>query len=136
MNRAQRRAAAKANRLPKWLPPGKEERVRRLMQNGISPDDLQKEFQSGYEEGFKNASKPIIRSCYAAVCLALRELYRFGSKRCCDVLSVMDRKLLETLTSEDAINEVWKQIGLQINFGEPFDRIERLDKREKPIKEV
>lgn len=49
MNRAQRRAQARSqSRLPNWLPPGKEARVKRLMQQGISPEDLEREYRFGH----------------------------------------------------------------------------------------
>lgn len=134
MNRAQRRAEARRQeRLPSWLPARKEERVKRLMQQGISPQDLVSEYEKGFKEGFTQASIPMVKSCYAAICLALHDLYGFGSKRCMNVLNCVDDKLISTLTSTDAIDEVWEKIGLEINFSEPFDRIE--ERKNKPGKE-
>lgn len=50
MNRAQRRAQARIQQqLPSWFPAGKEERVKRLMQQGISPQDLEREYNKGFE---------------------------------------------------------------------------------------
>lgn len=53
-------------------------------------------------------------------------------KRCKDVLNLVDEKILFSLTSMEAIEEVWQKIGLQIDFNEVVsDRItEREDKND------
>lgn len=126
-NRAQRRAAAKQERyknLGARLPATKEARLERLMQQGISPADLEREYKAGFEAGFKAAAESTIRCQYAATAMAAHELYRFGRKRCARLLNRMDYHVVNSLTSEDLINEAWDRIGLQITFSEPFDRVE------------
>lgn len=135
MNRAQRRALARIQRrevadLPEYKKreiAAKAALVERLSQNGITPDDLKREYDKGFDEGFRRAAEPVIRSIYAATCLALRELYGFGSKRCMDVLRRLDQKILFTLDGHELVDQVFRDIGLTINFKEPFDRIEEVD---------
>lgn len=136
MNREQRRAQKKAQRgqpkpkHPQYLRMTKEQRMDALVKNGITIKDLEENYNKGYEAGFAIASGPVIKTCYAAVCLALNELHGFGMKRCKDVLNLVDEKILFSLTSMEAIEEVWRKIGLQIDFNEVVsDRItEREDK--------
>ncbi len=97
------------------------EMVNRIMQNGITLDDLKDNFDKGYNAGFKDAGEPIIKTCYAAICLALRELYGFGRKRCMKVLNKVDQQILYNLASDETISEVWDKIGLQIDFKEILD---------------
>lgn len=103
-----------------------------LVKNGITIKDLEENYNKGYEAGFAVASEPVIKTCYAAVCLALNELHGFGMKRCKDVLNLVDEKILFSLTSMETIEEVWQKIGLQIDFNEVVsDRItEREDKND------
>lgn len=103
-----------------------------LVKNGITIKDLEENYNKGYEAGFAVASGPVIKACYAAVCLALNELHGFGMKRCKDVLNLVDEKILFSLTSMETIEEVWQKIGLQIDFNEVVsDRImEREDKND------
>ncbi len=103
-----------------------------LVKNGITIKDLEENYNKGYEAGFAVASGPVIKTCYAAVCLALNELHGFGMKRCKDVLNLVDEKILFSLTSMETIEEVWQKIGLQIDFNEVVsDRItEREDKND------
>ena len=138
MNREQRRAQKKAQRgqpkpkQPQYLRMTKEQRMDALVKNGITITDLEENYNKGYEAGFAVASGPVIKTCYAAVCLALNELHGFGMKRCKDVLNLVDEKILFSLTSMETIEEVWQKIGLQIDFNEVVsDRItEREDKND------
>ena len=138
MNREQRRAQKKAQRgqpkpkHPQYLRMTKEQRMDALVKNGITIKDLEENYNKGYEAGFAVASGPVIKTCYAAVCLALNELHGFGMKRCKDVLNLVDEKILFSITSMEAIEEVWQKIGLQIDFNEVVsDRItEREDKND------
>lgn len=138
MNREQRRAQKKAQRgqpkpkQPQYLRMTKEQRMDALVKNGITIKDLEENYNKGYEAGFAVASGPVIKTCYAAVCLALNELHGFGMKRCKDVLNLVDEKILFSLTSMETIEEVWQKIGLQIDFNEVVsDRImEREDKND------
>lgn len=138
MNREHRRAQKKAQRgqpkpkQPQYLRMTKEQRMDALVKNGITIKDLEENYNKGYEAGFAVASGPVIKTCYAAVCLALNELHGFGMKRCKDVLNLVDEKILFSLTSMETIEEVWQKIGLQIDFNEVVsDRItEREDKND------
>ena len=138
MNREQRRAQKKAQRgqpkpkQPQYLRMTKQQRMDALVKNGITIKDLEENYNKGYEAGFAVASGPVIKTCYAAVCLALNELHGFGMKRCKDVLNLVDEKILFSLTSLETIEEVWQKIGLQIDFNEVVsDRItEREDKND------
>ena len=98
-----------------------------LQRNGITAEDLKANYDKGWSDGFTKAAEPVIQAAYAAVCLALNELYKFGSKRCADVLNCMDGHMLYSLTSEEAIDEVYKRMKLRINFKEAFDRVQEVD---------
>ncbi len=108
----------------------KNEIVQRIQRNGITMDDLKENYDIGYKAGFENATGPVIKTCYAAICLALHELYGFGVERCRDVLNLVDQKILYSLTSAEAIEEVWEKIGLQIDFNEILgDRVTEVEEQ-------
>ena len=137
LNRAQRRRLARLEQRDTLEIPEHKKReiaarleaVERLSRQGISPQDLKQEYDRGFDEGFMSAAMPITKGCYAAVCLALKELYGFGPKRCLNVLRKIDEKLLYTLDGRELIDQVFEDVGLSINFKEPFDRIEEVDRR-------
>lgn len=122
MNRQQRRAAQRAT--PGYLRGTKEQKVKALLKNGITPEDLEEEYKKGFDAGFRAAAPATFKSIYAAVCMALHDLHGFGHDRCAKVLMAVDDHVANTLTSVELIEEAWKKTGLYLNFEEPFDRIE------------
>lgn len=127
MNRKQRRSQPKQKNKPSWRGLTKEEKQEKLFRNGITIKDLEDNFKRGFDKGFAAASEPIIRTLYASVCLTLNELHGFGRDRCMRVLQTLNNHLLTTLASDEAIQEVYDKMKLEINFKEPFDRIETSD---------
>lgn len=121
MNRKQRRAQAKAN--PAWMPKSQSERLHRMMKNGITLDDLEAEYKKGFDAGFKASGQPMIKTCYAAACLAAKNEFGFGKQRILRLIQAVDRYVLDSMSSYDAIEDVWKECGIRIDFREPFDRI-------------
>ena len=125
MNRKQRRAQAKAT--PSWRRNlSREQMAKGLVQNGISTEDLENAFRDGFNAGFSEASPGVIKTVYAAVVLATRHQLHFGRERCKRLLMEVDQIVTITLDSQEAIEQVYQEIGLIIDFKDPIE----------PIKEV
>ena len=122
-NRKDRRAANKAK--PAFLRRSESEILKSLVQNGIKPKDLEEEYRRGYAAGYNVSGEQHTKSIFAAACLALHEIHGFGQKRCCEVLLKMDEHLVYHFTSAEAIEDVYKQIGLRLDFKDPIERIIR-----------
>lgn len=125
-NRAARRAAEKAK--PKFLRGTKEEKMRKLLQNGITPEMLEDEFRQGYEAGSHDGVAHTFKAVYAAVMLAANEVYGFGEKRASRLLRRVDELVSTAINEEEAINAVWERFGLMLDFKEGIDRIKEVDK--------
>ena len=126
LNRQQRRAQEKKNRskkVPSYKKMTKEQRKEALVKNGITIADLEKEYEVGFEAGFNAASPSVIKTIYAAVALAANDLHGFGKKRTKELLKAIDDYVVDTLTSEEIINDVWKRIGLRLDFDDPIDLV-------------
>ena len=107
-----------------------EQRIDALVKNGITVDDLEDNYKKGFGAGFKAASEPVVKTCYAAMCLAVNELHGFGTKRCKDLLNLVDSKIMYSLTSMEIVDEVWQKLGLHLDFAEVVgERIEEDEKR-------
>lgn len=131
-NRQQRRAANKAT--PAYRRGETHESLlAKFAKNGITAKDYdqarQEEYERGFRDGHAQAAPTTFKMVYAAICLALNEMHRFGRKRCRNVLLRVDSHVMKTLTSAEAIQEVYERIGLHIDFDEPFDRIVEDDKK-------
>lgn len=114
-----------------------EERRRRAAQsqyitsmerNGITIEDVNRAANEGYQQGIALAQEATMKACYAAMCLALKEIHGFGAKRCMEMLNAVDEKIVYSLTSEELIEQVFKDLGITINFKDeiPGERIQEV----------
>lgn len=94
--------------------------MNRLSQNGITPADLQKEYQRGYDDGCDVVGKNLGTVHASAMMLALNDLHGFGSSRLCKVMDRMNEYMTNFLTSADAILEVYDRFGLTFDAEDPF----------------
>ena len=92
------------------------EAFQRISKNGITIEDMHKAEEDAYSKGVKDGKDGAVKTCFAAICLTLHELHGFGKERCAKVLNDVYDKLQFTLTSQEAIQEVYDTIGLQIRF--------------------
>lgn len=92
------------------------EAFKRISKNGITIEDMHKAEEDAYTKGIRDGKDGTIKTCFAAICLTLHELHGFGRERCSRVLNDVYEKLQFTLTTQDAIQEVYDTIGLQIRF--------------------
>lgn len=103
------------------------ERLKNIEKNGITLEELKRAEDEGYQRGVQVGIESTMRTCYAAICLALHELHGFGKERCAKVLNSVDEKITMSLTSEEAIREVYDTMKLEIVFkGMPGERIEEV----------
>ena len=125
-NRAQRRAMMRqqTGKMKALIADySKQQRIAGLIQNGITADDLQKEYERGRADGFKDASWPIIKSCYAGICVALHDKFGFGQQRCLRALKAVDENILYALNHQELVDEMLEKTGIRLNLDEPFDRV-------------
>ena len=92
------------------------EAFQRISKNGITIEDMHKAETDAYSKGVQDGKDGAVKTCFAAICLPLHELHGFGKERCSKVLNDVYDKLQFTLTSQEAIQEVYDTIGLQIRF--------------------
>ena len=95
-----------------------EEAFQRIQRNGITIEDMYKAEEEAYAKGIEAGKEATVRTCFAAVCMTLHEMHGFGKERCMKVLNDVYDKLTMALTSEDAIQEVYDDIGLEIKFSD------------------
>lgn len=105
------------------------EAFQRIQKNGITLEDVKRAEERSYAQGMQAGIENTMKTCYAAICLALNELHGFGTKRCKDVLNAVDEKVCMTLVSDDAIQEVFDRMKLEIRFnaGPLEERVEEVE---------
>lgn len=92
--------------------------VERIQRNGITIDDMYRAENEAYSKGIQAGKEATVRTCFAAICMTLHEMHGFGKDRCRKVLNDVYDKLTMALTSDDAIQEVYDKIGLEIHFSD------------------
>lgn len=92
------------------------EAFQRISRNGITLEDMHTAEDEAYKKGVNDGKDATMKTCFAAICLALNELHGFGKERCSRVLNATYDKMLFALTSQEAIDEVYDRIGLKISF--------------------
>lgn len=112
-NRAQRRHERK--QAPKWEKMNKDQLMNHITKNGITLKDLERNYQLGVHAGIESS----YQVCFAAICLALNDMHGFGKLRCQKVLEKVQRYIIDSLTTADAVHEVYERLGLKLNFGTP-----------------
>lgn len=93
-----------------------EEAFRRIQRNGITVEDLAQAEDEAYVKGVAAGKDATVRTCFAAICMSLHEMHGFDKEQCSAVLNDVYDRLTFTLTSEEAIQEVYDTIGLTISF--------------------
>lgn len=120
-NRAQRRAERK--KAPKWEKMSKDQLMNHITKNGITLKDLERNYQLGVHAGIDSS----YQMCFAAICLALNDLHGFGRVRCQKILHRTQRYIIDTLTTADAVHEVFERMGMKLDFGNPRNWVELED---------
>lgn len=118
MNRQQHRAYQKS--LPAYKKMSKEARMNALVKNGITPDDLKKCREEGYQMGVESA----VIQCYAALCLALNETFGFGRERVLRALKAVDEKVIFAIDSAEMCEEVFARFGIRMDFSQGMGRVQ------------
>ena len=87
----------------------------------------QSAYDMGYNQGLQRGCEFSLKDAYAASLLAANEVYRFGKKRNRRLLKAIDRIVINRMTTEDLIDEVFQRFGIRIDFSEPFERVVDVD---------
>lgn len=117
-NRADRRAKKKQQ--PRWNKRfTSDQRINAMCKNGITPQDVDNAYQRGYKEAITNVSDYCMKDCYAAFLLAAHEVFGFGHDRCLRLLRAADDRIVNSLSSDESIQEVFNKLGVSINFYDP-----------------
>ena len=120
-NRADRRAKKKQQ--PRWEKRfTSEQRINAMCRNGITPKDVDDAYAQGRKDERSAVLDYSMRDCYAGFLLAAHEVFGFGHDRCLRLLRAADERITNSLASDEAIEEVFRTVGVKIDFYRP-DRI-------------
>lgn len=89
-----------------------------IYKNGLTPKDM----DDAYDNGFKAASVATIKMVYAAIIVGLHDQYGFGKIRCMRALKAIDYIVCNELSTSEAIDRAFDEVGIKINVRDPIDK--------------
>jgi len=98
-----------------------------MCKNGITPRDVDDAYAQGRKDAINHVSEYVMKDCYAAFLLAAHEVFGFGHDRCMRLLRAADDRICNSLASDEAVAEVFKTVGVRINFLDPERIMEALE---------
>jgi hypothetical protein len=123
-NRAERRAEKRdldreARAYAKYVvkrETAKKAAMEKLERNGITAADLQREYERGRNESITEVSEFAMKMIYCGFALALKREFKFGAERVLRTLRAADQIILEELTTDDIIDRVSRELGIDVRF--------------------
>lgn len=124
VNRAERRAESRrlqreAELEAKYLvkrDAAKKAAMAKLERNGITVEDLQREYERGKNESLADMTDFAMKMIYCGFALALKREFKFGPERVLRTLRAADQIILEELTTQDIIDRVSRELGIEVRF--------------------
>lgn len=125
-NRKERREQERKQRsliadIPEWKRREMEKRIettKRLMQQGISPKDLEDSYNRGVEDGRKEYVSRLapyqMKFFYSAAGIAAHDLFGFGETRIIRLLDRIQEIMTEEISTGDIIERLKQETGLDI----------------------
>lgn len=86
--------------------------------NGITLNDLRKEYDRGYKEAVNDVSLKLENTYVAALLLALHETYGFGKQRCMMVAKEMCDIAMKEICADDLLNRLRDEVGIDLKSDE------------------
>lgn len=124
MNRAERRAESRrlqheAETVAKYIAKhdaAKRVAMEKLERNGITAEDLRREYERGRKESIDALTDFTQKMMYCGFALALKREYKFGPERVLRTMRAADQIILEELTTPDIIDRVSRELGIEVRF--------------------
>ena len=94
----------------------KKAAMEKLERNGITAEDLKREYERGRNESITEMSDFAMKMIYCGFALALKREFKFGPERVLRTLRAADQIILEELTTDDIIDRVSRELGIAVRF--------------------
>lgn len=126
-NRAQRRAAARQEQREnaEMMASGyfqakvreaaiKQKKLTQLERNGITAEDLAKNYKLGYNAALKWNSEYLQPFFYSAIAIAAKRTLKFGQERTLRLMHCVQQVMLEEIAKEDILERAKEETGIDV----------------------
>lgn len=104
---------------------------KRLLQQGIGQEDLDRASDDGRKAGFREGGEMMTRTCYAAAIRVLKRDFGFGEEQLIRFLTEMDLMTLTVLDHQEMVEETMEETGILLKLENGVERVQR--KAERPV---
>ena len=112
MKRSKRRLGKKKNHC---IHETQEDRVKRMLETGFATaGDLKKEYDLGYNAALKATGEYLVPFVFAAMCCALKAIYKFGCERIVRGVNATIRTMNEEISVDDMLERCKNETGIDI----------------------
>ena len=120
-NRAMRRRQTR-EQMHDWIKKGQMEQARILTQNGISQKNLDEEYNTGFDNGYKAGADRTMKVIYSGIVCCMLDAGN-SKEEAISFLKTVDERLITSIDADEDIEEVLRRTGIQLMLKEDFDRV-------------
>ena len=92
-----------------------------MMNTHVADEAIKKAYEKGVDDGGTTITENLGITFTAAMCRTLHEKYGFGKKRLVEIMGRMNEIMLNTFTTIDAVQSVYREIGLKFTEEDLFN---------------
>lgn len=92
------------------------EAFQRINRNGITIEDLKRAEDDGVRAGYERGADEMLKTCYAAMCLALHDVHGFDGDACMEMLRAADERVTYAINSQELLDELDGTLGIEFHF--------------------
>lgn len=94
----------------------RQKAIKHLAQNGITPEDLVKEYKRGWDAATREIASFQLKMFYGGFALAMKREFGFGRERTARALKTAENIMIEELTTVEMVERVLKETGMIMRF--------------------
>lgn len=92
-----------------------------MMNTHVAGEAIKKAYDKGVDAGGATITENLGIVFTAAMCRTLHQKYGFGKKRLVEIMGRMNEIMLECFTTVEAVQSVYKELGLRFTEEDPFN---------------
>ena len=95
-----------------------------LYRNGITVDDVKKEYERGFKDGRKISEDFAFHAVYAAFLITMIDHHDMEQDEAIALLREMDNQVVLCIEDQELMDEAYERTGVEINWSDSLERIQ------------
>lgn len=95
-----------------------------LYRNGITVDDVKKEYERGFRDGRKISEDFAFHAVYAAFLITMIDRHGMEQDEAIALLREMDNQVVLCIEDQELMDEAYERTGVEINWSDSLERIQ------------